>query len=136
MFTRAVLFTYLSSFTCPQVRRAFSIFCYVKRSSSTAQDFIAKIGSVNGIPLVDWPPYSPDLNPIEHAWAKLKERIYLIHLELESFGGTKGQLKELFFKAMEDSWESLGQNFFDGLVRSMENRVNAVLEAKGWYNHY
>lgn len=23
----------------------------------------------HGIPLVDWPPYSPDLNPIEHAWA-------------------------------------------------------------------
>jgi len=22
---------------------------------------------------LDWPPYSPDLNPIEHAWAKLKE---------------------------------------------------------------
>lgn len=90
----------------------------------------------HGIPLVDWPPYSPDLNPIEHAWAKLKERIYLIHPELESFGGTKGQLKELFFKAMEDAWESLGQDFFDGLVRSMENRVNAVLEAKGWYTHY
>ena len=55
---------------------------------------------------------------------------------IESFGGTKGQLKELFFKAMEDSWESLGQDFFDGLIRSMENRVNAVLEAKGWYTHY
>ena len=32
----------------------------------------------HGIPLVDWPPYSPDLNPIEHAWAKLKERIYAL----------------------------------------------------------
>jgi hypothetical protein len=24
---------------------------------------------------LDWPPYSPDLNPIKHAWAKLKELI-------------------------------------------------------------
>lgn len=46
--------------------------------------------------------------------------IYLIHLELELFGGTKGQLKELFFKATEDVLESLGQDCFDGLVRSME----------------
>jgi transposase len=22
----------------------------------------------NGIITTDWPPYSPDLNPIEHAW--------------------------------------------------------------------
>ena len=90
----------------------------------------------HGIPFVDWPPYSPDLNSIEHAWAKLKERIYLLYPDLELFNGTKEQLKEQFYKAMENAWESLGQEFFDGLVMSMENRVNAVLEAKGWYTHY
>lgn len=90
----------------------------------------------HGIPLVDWPPYSHDLNPIEHVWAKLKERIYMLYPDFELFNGTKEQLKEQFFKAMEDAWESLGQDFFDGLVRFMENRVNAVLEAKGWYRHY
>src|ERR1700740_3167756 len=26
-----------------------------------------------GIPLLEWPPYSPDLNPIEHCWAFLKQ---------------------------------------------------------------
>ena len=25
----------------------------------------------NDIPLVDWSPYSPDLNPTENAWGKL-----------------------------------------------------------------
>ena len=37
----------------------------------------------HGIPLVDWPSYSPDLNPIEHAWAKLKEGIYMLYPDLE-----------------------------------------------------
>jgi hypothetical protein len=26
--------------------------------------------------LPSWPPYSPDLNPIEHCWIRLKERLY------------------------------------------------------------
>ena len=84
-----------------------------------------------GISLMDWPPYSPNLNPIEHAWAKLKEHIYLIHPELESFSGTKKQLKELLFKAMEDAWKSLGQEFFDGLVRSMDNVSMQFWRQKG-----
>jgi transposase len=36
----------------------------------------------HGITVMEWPPYSPDLNPIENAWAKLKERIYELHPEL------------------------------------------------------
>ena len=29
----------------------------------------------HGIPVLDWAPYSPDLNPIEHVWARIKEWI-------------------------------------------------------------
>jgi hypothetical protein len=34
--------------------------------------------------LTGWPPYSPDLNPIEHIWPRLKELIYHLDPELTS----------------------------------------------------
>ena len=30
----------------------------------------------NNIRTLDWPPQSPDLNPIEHIWAIIKQNLY------------------------------------------------------------
>ena len=35
------------------------------------------------------------LNPIENAWTELKDRIYTLYPDLESFDGTKEQLKNM-----------------------------------------
>jgi transposase len=35
-----------------------------------------------GIVVAEWPPYSPNFNPIEHVWAQLKTWVYKYHLEL------------------------------------------------------
>ncbi|RPA92629.1 hypothetical protein L873DRAFT_1859594, partial [Choiromyces venosus 120613-1] len=31
--------------------------------------------NINGIQLVEYPPYSPDLNPIEYVWVELKKHL-------------------------------------------------------------
>jgi DDE superfamily endonuclease len=48
-----------------------------------------------GIPLLDWPPYSPDMNPIEHVWKKLKEIVHKRHPELINMGKSEGDLRAL-----------------------------------------
>ena len=36
----------------------------------------------HAIQVMDWPPYSPDLNPIENIWALLKQKIYELRPDL------------------------------------------------------
>jgi transposase len=36
-----------------------------------------------GIRVIEWLPYSPDLNPIENLWALMKAKLYRLYPELK-----------------------------------------------------
>jgi transposase len=80
--------------------------------------------SEEGIELMDWPPYSPDLNPIENLWALLKEAIHKKYPELE------------FATKTDENLDLLGDAILCRLSDTMPKRVQAVLDAEGWYTKY
>ncbi|GFS53531.1 transposable element Tcb2 transposase [Trichonephila clavipes] len=68
---------------------------------------------------MDWPAYSPDLNPIEHAWDALGRRIAarLHHPE------NTQQLKQMLI----EEWALLPQEMLHQLVLSMRRRCEATI---------
>lgn len=87
------------------------------------------------IELMDWPPYSPDLNPIENLWKRLKDEIIRAHPELVSMGNLDTAMDHLIECARE-AWESLAEGMLNKLAEGMQKRVDAVLKAQGWYTKY
>lgn len=88
-----------------------------------------------GITWLEWPPYSLDLNPIENLWALLKAEVNKRFPELTKDGFTKvGEWK--LFTALQQVWNSMGQEIINNLIESMKDRIAAVIAAKGWYTKY
>ena len=92
--------------------------------------------SENGFKLMDWPPYSPDLNPIEHVWFPLKEGVYMVCPDIESLSGGRAHVAQALGDACKMSWDTLKNELFENLVASMPDRVEAVIRAQGGYTKY
>lgn len=75
----------------------------------------------NNIDLLDWPPQSPDLNPIEHLWSILKRKIK------EHSITSKTALKN----SLVQEWQAITRQDCTKLVRSMPARISAVIKSKG-----
>jgi len=88
-----------------------------------------------GVTAIEWPPYSPDLNPIEHMWRALKKRLYKYHSYLLSMGNTE-EAREALCTALKTEWRRIPESFVRQLLLSMPRRLRAVRDAKGYYTKY
>jgi transposase len=90
----------------------------------------------NGIEVMEWPPYSPDLNPIENLWALLKKETYKVYPDLDSLKGKGDEAETQLFQILQKAWANLREEVMEGLISSMPDRCAAVIIAKGWHTKY
>lgn len=81
-----------------------------------------------GVDVMPWPPYSPDLSPIEHLWD-------LLDRQVRSRDPPPGNLQQLR-QALQEEWNSIGQPRIRRLVSSMRRRCVAVRDARGGHTRY
>lgn len=122
----------------PTIASPGSIFIQDNAPTHTArivQNWLHNWAQSNGIQLVDWPPYSPDLNAIENLWSILKEDIIEAYPELADMPKNDETLQRLCEAAVA-KWHDIKDDILHKLVRTMVSRLEAVISAKGWYTRF
>ena len=76
------------------------------------------------IQVVNWPPNSPDLNPIENVWHWMKNWIEL-HYDIQSLNTV--HLRAAIYAA----WRAIPPEFLEALASSMVYRLQRVIETGG-----
>ncbi len=82
----------------------------------------------NNVQCLSWPPYLPDINPIEHVWDHIDRQVRARqppprnHAELR--------------QALIEEWHNYPQHKINRLVTSVPRRIQAMLRANGGHTRY
>ena len=83
----------------------------------------------SGVILIDWPAFSPDLNPIETLWNKMKDWLQIHYPEY------KCSYEELR-RRVQEAWDAIGEDLLEELVDTMPERCQDVINANGMYTKW
>ncbi|EER06130.1 transposable element tc3 transposase, putative [Perkinsus marinus ATCC 50983] len=91
-------------------------------ASKFAKNYLEKKG-FTGRKLMNWPPNSPDINPIERHWSILKKKLY-------SEGRQFNDLESLW-RGIQEAAKAISSDEVLALMRSVDDRLTRVLACKG-----
>lgn len=79
-----------------------------------------------GVQVLDFPPYSPDINPMENLWALMAREVELFDCPT----------LEVLQDKVAEVWKGLSKKFMKKLVASMPRRLEAIIKAEGGHTDY
>ena len=82
----------------------------------------------NEIKMLEWPPQSSDLSPIENAWTKLKYELGKTTM--------KARNKDELIKMVIKIWNGISQEYIKNLYESMPKRCKQCIIKKGNFTKY
>ncbi|KAI0993289.1 hypothetical protein K3495_g14895 [Podosphaera aphanis] len=82
---------------------------------------------------IEWPPFSPDLNPIEAVWNLIKNYIQFHYPDLgEGRQRTQDDLRII----NKEAWDNVSTDDLMKLIETMSARCQAVLDADGGHTKF
>jgi hypothetical protein len=94
-----------------------------KHTSLLCKHYLENKEKANILQTMEWPPQSPDLNPIELLWDELDRKVR----EMQPTSA-----KHLW-ECLQNAWESIPQSCLSKLTERMVRVCRAVITAKGGY---
>ena len=120
----------LSEYLLPFAHRQYGIdFIFQQdnariHTSQITKDFLCE----QNVRVMDWPPLSPDLNPIENLWGIISRKVYADGRQYTSISDLK--------KVIQSEWDAIPISTLENLVDSMPNRCIEVLCRNGAKTSY
>ena len=82
--------------------------------------------TAENVTVMDWPPQSPDLNPIENVWKTQGERSK----------ARNHKTTEQLWNGLQEEWNKITQQDINKLISSCSWRCQSAIEAKGLHTKY
>lgn len=73
---------------------------------------------------IEVPPYSPDINPIEHILSAFKRKVHDLHPESDTLGDSQEEW-DRFREGLKEAWMALPDSLVKRLIHSMPRRHKA-----------
>ena len=94
-----------------------------KHTSNYCQNYLKNKQKQGTLKIMNWPPQSPDLNPIELLWDELDRQVRK----------KCPNSKETLFSFLESTWKELNATILHKLITRMPRIVAQVIKAKGGF---
>ncbi|UYV66194.1 K02A2.6-like [Cordylochernes scorpioides] len=78
--------------------------------------------ALQDVQMLPWPPYSPDLSPIEHVWDIIGRRLYAL---------PQPRSEDELWQMVEREWRAIPQDAIRTLIDSLPRRVAACIAVRG-----
>ncbi|UYV60612.1 hypothetical protein LAZ67_1001658 [Cordylochernes scorpioides] len=78
--------------------------------------------ALQDVQMLPWPPYSPDLSPIEHVWDIIRRRLHAL---------PQPRSEDELWQMVEREWRAIPQDAIRTLIDSLPRRVAACVAVRG-----
>jgi transposase len=105
-------------------------------AATLTREWLNEAARAHGFTIMEWPPNSPDMNPIENLWAHLKLGLHRQYPDTKYLSGPPMIIRQILKRRLLKVWWDIGEDVLKGLVESMPERVKALRKVRGWYTRY